>query len=152
MDCRSYFFDSSRCFCDRHKRYGFAHLPLKIQCLQAAADAQGLSRKLFMYMAEAPNADGKREVRLDSPLRSVTWKGRVRRLGIVLSVLGALAAMAWLERAPLLRGAANIWIVSDEPTHADSVVVLGERKSTTGPSSQPTCTTEASPIRCWFRV
>jgi uncharacterized SAM-binding protein YcdF (DUF218 family) len=52
----------------------------------------------------------------------------LRRVGVVILVLGGLGGlggMAWLERVPLLRGAANLWIVSDEATHADAVVVLG---------------------------
>jgi hypothetical protein len=49
----------------------------------------------------------------------------LRRVGVVILVLVGLGGMAWLERVPLLRGAANLWIVSDEATHADAVVVLG---------------------------
>lgn len=49
----------------------------------------------------------------------------LRRLGIVVIAIVGLVGFAWLERAPLLRGAANLWIVSDEATHADAVVVLG---------------------------
>lgn len=48
-----------------------------------------------------------------------------RRLGVVMLVLVGLGGMAWLERVPLLLGSANLWIVSDEATHADAVVVLG---------------------------
>jgi uncharacterized SAM-binding protein YcdF (DUF218 family) len=40
-------------------------------------------------------------------------------------VLGSVGACAWLMREPLLRGAADLWIASDEATHADAVVVLG---------------------------
>jgi hypothetical protein len=36
-----------------------------------------------------------------------------------------LVAGVWLERAPLLRGAADLWIVSDPITSADAVAVLG---------------------------
>jgi hypothetical protein len=35
--------------------------------------------------------------------------------------------LARIERAPLLRGAAGLWIVSDQVTAADAVVVLGGR-------------------------
>ena len=49
----------------------------------------------------------------------------LRRLGVVILVLVGLGEMAWLERVPLLRGAANLWIVSDEATHADAVAILG---------------------------
>lgn len=47
------------------------------------------------------------------------------RLGATILVLVVLGALVWLERAPLLRGAANLWIVSDPVTHADAAVVLG---------------------------
>ncbi len=50
---------------------------------------------------------------------------RLRRLGVVILVLVGLGGMVWFEREPLLRGAANLWIISDEATHADAVVVLG---------------------------
>jgi uncharacterized SAM-binding protein YcdF (DUF218 family) len=53
------------------------------------------------------------------------WARRIGRLGVRVLVLGSLAACAWLVREPLLRGAADLWIASDEVTHADAVVVLG---------------------------
>jgi hypothetical protein len=40
-------------------------------------------------------------------------------------ILAALAAVAWVERGPMLRGAADLWIVSDPITPADVAVVLG---------------------------
>ena len=40
-------------------------------------------------------------------------------------VLTALCAGVWLEREALLRGSADLWIVSDPITPADAVVVLG---------------------------
>ena len=40
-------------------------------------------------------------------------------------LLVVLLAGVWLERAPLLRGAAELWIVSDPITAADAVAVLG---------------------------
>ena len=66
----------------------------------------------------APNPD------LTLARRSV-WLGRARRLVIVVLVLVCLSWLAWIERAPLLRGAANLWIVSDPITPADVAVVLG---------------------------
>src|SRR6516162_4284329 len=54
-----------------------------------------------------------------------TWVARMRRLGVVVLVLACLGAGVWLAREPLLRGAADLWIVSDEVTPADAVVVLG---------------------------
>src|SRR6266536_1816479 len=44
---------------------------------------------------------------------------------VVLLLLAALVAGIWLERERVLRGAADLWIVSDVVTHADAVVVLG---------------------------
>jgi uncharacterized SAM-binding protein YcdF (DUF218 family) len=46
--------------------------------------------------------------------------------GIALMLAGLLA-LAWVEREPLLRGAADLWIVSDEVSPADAVAVLGGR-------------------------
>jgi hypothetical protein len=40
-------------------------------------------------------------------------------------LLVVLLVGVWLERAPLLRGAAELWIVSDPITAADAVAVLG---------------------------
>ena len=40
-------------------------------------------------------------------------------------LLVVLLAGVWLERAPLLRGAAELWIVTDPITAADAVAVLG---------------------------
>lgn len=42
-----------------------------------------------------------------------------------MSVFAVLCAGAWIEREALLRGAADLWIVSDPITPADAVVVLG---------------------------
>jgi uncharacterized SAM-binding protein YcdF (DUF218 family) len=50
---------------------------------------------------------------------------RIWRLAVRVLVLGSLGAGTWLVREPLLRGAADLWIESDEVTHADAVVVLG---------------------------
>jgi uncharacterized SAM-binding protein YcdF (DUF218 family) len=40
-------------------------------------------------------------------------------------VLASVAAGGWLIREPLLRGAANLWIVSDPVGRATAIVVLG---------------------------
>jgi len=47
-----------------------------------------------------------------------------RPLALVVA-LALLSAGAWLARAPLLRGAAELWIVSDPVEAADVVVILG---------------------------
>src|SRR5262245_27857883 len=57
--------------------------------------------------------------------RSVTWVARLRRLGVLILALACLGAGAWLAREPLLRGAADFWIVSDEVMQSDVVAVLG---------------------------
>ena len=40
-------------------------------------------------------------------------------------VLVTVVAGGWLLREPVLRGAANLWIVSDPISRADAIVVLG---------------------------
>jgi uncharacterized SAM-binding protein YcdF (DUF218 family) len=46
------------------------------------------------------------------------------RLG-VLAILTILGLCIWLAREPLLQGAADLWIVSDNITQADAAAVLG---------------------------
>ena len=53
----------------------------------------------------------------------IAW--RLRGYLIFALLLTALCAGAWFERAVLLRGAADLWIVSDPITPADAAVVLG---------------------------
>jgi uncharacterized SAM-binding protein YcdF (DUF218 family) len=60
-----------------------------------------------------------------SDVRTAGWARRLRRLGVLFMVLAGLGAGAWLAREPLLRAAADLWIVSDEVTQADAVAVLG---------------------------
>jgi uncharacterized SAM-binding protein YcdF (DUF218 family) len=43
----------------------------------------------------------------------------------VLALCLVLGAGAWIARAPLLRGAAELWIVSDAAGPADAVAILG---------------------------
>ena len=47
------------------------------------------------------------------------------RLATAILLLAVLVAGVWFERAPLLRGAADLWIVSDPVTRSDVVAVLG---------------------------
>ena len=49
----------------------------------------------------------------------------VRGLVVLLLVCLVLGAGAWFARAPLLQGAAKLWIVTDKPHRADAIVVLG---------------------------
>jgi uncharacterized SAM-binding protein YcdF (DUF218 family) len=57
----------------------------------------------------------------------MSFRGRwfIGRLVAAILLLIVLVAGVWLERAPLLRGAADLWIVSDPVTRSDVVVVLG---------------------------
>jgi uncharacterized SAM-binding protein YcdF (DUF218 family) len=50
---------------------------------------------------------------------------RFARLIAIILLLAVLVAGVWLQRALLLRGAANLWIVSDPVTKSDVVAVLG---------------------------
>ena len=49
----------------------------------------------------------------------------IKRLIAALLLLGLLAAALYAFRAPLLRAAADAWIVNDTLTKADAIVVLG---------------------------
>jgi uncharacterized SAM-binding protein YcdF (DUF218 family) len=49
----------------------------------------------------------------------------MRRSATVMLVIACLCVGTWIERDPLLRGVADLWIVSDGVTKADAVVVLG---------------------------
>src|SRR5947209_5106418 len=53
------------------------------------------------------------------------WRRRARRSMAAALVMAGLAGVAWVGRAPLLQGAADLWIVSDPLTPADVAVVLG---------------------------
>src|SRR5437588_11808951 len=65
---------------------------------------------------------------LSEPNRStkvIPWPRAFRRLAPILLVLAGLTTFGWFEREPLLRGAAELWIVSDTLTRADAVAVFG---------------------------
>jgi uncharacterized SAM-binding protein YcdF (DUF218 family) len=49
----------------------------------------------------------------------------IGRLIAVILLLAVVVAGVWLQRAPLLRGAANLWIVFDPVTQSDVVAILG---------------------------
>jgi uncharacterized SAM-binding protein YcdF (DUF218 family) len=51
--------------------------------------------------------------------------GRLRRYLAVLIVFVVLCGTVWIEREVALRATADLWIVSDQITAADAVVVLG---------------------------
>ena len=65
--------------------------------------------------------DGSRSVPRASVIRRSSWARRL--LGAM--VVACLCVGTWIERDPLLRGIADLWIVSDTVTHADAAVVLG---------------------------
>jgi uncharacterized SAM-binding protein YcdF (DUF218 family) len=58
----------------------------------------------------------------DMPRRGQRFVSRPAAAALLLIIL---AAIVWLERAPLLRDAADLWVVSDPVTAADAVAVLG---------------------------
>ena len=63
--------------------------------------------------------------RLTSSTRPFPGQRLIGRLVAASLLLTALAGGVWLARAPLLRGAADLWIVSDSVTPSDVVAVLG---------------------------
>jgi DUF218 domain len=50
----------------------------------------------------------------------------VGRISAAIFLLVAIGTAIWFQRAPLLRGAADLWIISDPVTPADAVAVLGD--------------------------
>ena len=56
---------------------------------------------------------------------AMRWQSRLWRYAAVMFVLAIVAAGGWLMREPVLREAADLWIVSDPISRADAVVVLG---------------------------
>ena len=67
------------------------------------------------------NSSGHSTAHRAAPVR----RRRVLRALFMLGVVAAALGAAWMARAPLLRGAATLWAVSDDYTAADAVVVLG---------------------------
>jgi uncharacterized SAM-binding protein YcdF (DUF218 family) len=49
----------------------------------------------------------------------------IRRLLAAILLLAVFIGAVWLQREPLLRGAADLWILSDPVIHSDVVAVLG---------------------------
>jgi uncharacterized SAM-binding protein YcdF (DUF218 family) len=64
---------------------------------------------------------------LSQPARSAAAVRRrpLRRTAWIVVALGILATASWVWREPLLRGAADHWVVSDAITRADAVAIFG---------------------------
>src|SRR5262249_9226983 len=62
---------------------------------------------------------------LTSPSRRTVWLRRVWCSIAAALIIVGLAGLVWVERTPLLKGAADLWNVSDPLTPADVAVVLG---------------------------
>lgn len=64
---------------------------------------------------------------VDISRSDVSKRGRrsLRRLAGLVLILTCVFLGIWLERVSVLRGAADLWIVSDPVTPGDAVVVLG---------------------------
>jgi uncharacterized SAM-binding protein YcdF (DUF218 family) len=56
---------------------------------------------------------------------TLPWQSRLWRCAAVMFVLASVAAGGWLTREPLLREAADLWIVLDPISRGDAIVVLG---------------------------
>ena len=46
---------------------------------------------------------------------------------VALAFLGLTIAVSWTARASILRGVAELWVVTDPLNHADAIIVLGGR-------------------------
>ena len=60
-----------------------------------------------------------------APAATALRPSRAKRWLVRCGVMVLLMVGIWLLRAPLLRGAARAWIVTEAPTQADAAVVLG---------------------------
>lgn len=50
---------------------------------------------------------------------------RLKFAAVSFGLMALLLSLAWWQRAPLLKGAARLWIVSETPAPADAIVILG---------------------------
>lgn len=53
------------------------------------------------------------------------WVRHAGQLALILTFFALIFAVAWTARASILRGVADLWIVSDDTDKADAIVVLG---------------------------
>jgi uncharacterized SAM-binding protein YcdF (DUF218 family) len=65
------------------------------------------------------------EDRASVPLPSVIRRSSGARRLLGAMMVACLCVGTWIERDPLLRGMADLWIISDKLTNADAAVVLG---------------------------
>lgn len=77
------------------------------------------------HLARSMLLEDHQSLPLSGPARRVGWARRLRRLAVVIVALAVFGAWVWVEREPLFRGAAELWIVSDAVGPADAAVVLG---------------------------
>ena len=65
---------------------------------------------------------------MDSSLGRTRYKSSARYVYWLLPVFIVLAfAVAWMARASILRGVADLWVISDALDRADAIVILGGR-------------------------
>src|SRR5262249_40650775 len=53
------------------------------------------------------------------------WVRHAGQLALILTFFALIFAVAWAARASILRGVADLWVVSDDTDKADAIVVLG---------------------------
>jgi len=90
--------------------------------LHSASEANVRSGK---NRARDISLEDRQSVPLCYPARRGGWRRFLRRLAGVVLTLTVLGTWLWVERAPVLTGAADLWIVSDAISPADAAVVLG---------------------------
>jgi uncharacterized SAM-binding protein YcdF (DUF218 family) len=65
---------------------------------------------------------------MDSSPSRTRYKSSARYVYWLVPVFIVLAfAVAWMARASIFRGVAELWVVSDSLAHADAIVILGGR-------------------------
>src|SRR5262249_52704792 len=68
------------------------------------------------------------QTNMDSSLGRTRYKSSARYVYWLLPVFIVLAfAVAWMARASILRGVADLWVISDALDRADAIVILGGR-------------------------
>jgi uncharacterized SAM-binding protein YcdF (DUF218 family) len=115
---------------------GVPTLTLDIVLAQTFASSVAIESALDEFIKALPTSAAAWQVRAAFPMErvlpgfrmSVQLRGRgsaSRRVAVTVFLSAALAAGIWLQRAAVLRGVADLWIVSDPVTQSDVVAVLG---------------------------